>query len=95
MSHPVLTLQAPLSDDVLPWLEEVALNEQGHALFTRHAGSSLPCPAIDFDEGEPGCSPADELSVVLAAGLPFMTVSQLAVLFFSQQAGRCASLPCP
>ena len=58
VSQPLLCLQAPLSDDVLPWLEEVALNEQGHALFTRHAGSSLPCPAIDFDEGEPGCSPA-------------------------------------
>eukprot|EP00891_Asterochloris_glomerata_P009604 jgi/Astpho2/9604/Aster-03876 len=48
---PVGCRKAPLSDDVLPWLEEVALNEQGHALFTRHAGSSLPCPAIDFDEG--------------------------------------------
>lgn len=33
------------------WLQEVALNEQGHALFTRHAGSSIPCPAIDFTGG--------------------------------------------
>lgn len=41
--------------DILPkykgWLQEVALNEQGHALFTRHAGSDIPCPAIDFVGG--------------------------------------------
>ena len=24
---------------------------QGHAMFTRHAGSNLPCPPIDFLEG--------------------------------------------
>ena len=32
-------------------MQEVALNEQGHAAFTRAAGSNLPCPAIDFTGG--------------------------------------------
>ena len=32
-------------------MEEVALNEQGHALFTRNAGSALPCPQVDFTGG--------------------------------------------
>jgi len=43
--------KANLTERTRPFLEEVALNEQGHALFTRHAGSRLPCPLIDFDEG--------------------------------------------
>ena len=25
--------------------------QQGHVLFTRHAGSSIPCPQVDFAEG--------------------------------------------
>ena len=32
-------------------MEEIALNEQGHALFTRQAGSTIPCPLVDFDGG--------------------------------------------
>lgn len=24
---------------------------QGHALFTRQAGSTIPCPLVDFDGG--------------------------------------------
>ena len=97
MRHLALNLQAPLSDDVLPWLEEVALNEQGHALFTRHAGSSLPCPAIDFDEGEPGRSPAT-LSCLLSWHQIYVD-RQSASLYclFCQHAvlawGAC--LPCP
>jgi hypothetical protein len=27
------------------------LQLQGHALFTRHAGSSLPCPQLNFTGG--------------------------------------------
>ena len=34
-----------------PFMEEIALNEQGHALFTRQAGSTIPCPLVDFDGG--------------------------------------------
>jgi len=48
---PIGARAAKLTNKTRPFLEEVALNEQGHALFTRHAGSSLPCPLIDFDEG--------------------------------------------
>ena len=29
----------------------MAQNEQGHALFTRQAGSTLPCPLVDFTGG--------------------------------------------
>ena len=43
--------QANLSAQMLPFLEEIALNEQGHALFTRQAGSTQPCPTIDFTGG--------------------------------------------
>lgn len=43
--------KAPLSEKYLSMMQEVALNEQGHALFTRHAGSANPCPVIDFDKG--------------------------------------------
>lgn len=43
--------QANLSDEVRMFMMEVALNEQGHALFTRHAGGKNPCPYIDFDKG--------------------------------------------
>jgi len=48
---PIGARKANLTDRTRPFLEEVALNEQGHALFTRHAGSKLPCPKIDFIEG--------------------------------------------
>ncbi|EIE26936.1 hypothetical protein COCSUDRAFT_59434 [Coccomyxa subellipsoidea C-169] len=48
---PIGARKANLSDEVLPFMQEVALNEQGHALFTRQAGSDLPCPAIDFTGG--------------------------------------------
>jgi len=30
---------------------EIAVAAQGHALFTRAAGSNIPCPQIDFDNG--------------------------------------------
>ncbi|KAK9915059.1 hypothetical protein WJX75_004249 [Coccomyxa subellipsoidea] len=48
---PIGARKANLSDAVLPFMQEVALNEQGHALFTRQAGSDLPCPPIDFTGG--------------------------------------------
>jgi hypothetical protein len=48
---PIGAQKANISAENLPYMEEVALNEQGHALFTRHAGSSLPCPLVDFTGG--------------------------------------------
>ncbi|KAK9915431.1 hypothetical protein WJX75_009080 [Coccomyxa subellipsoidea] len=48
---PIGARKANLSDAVLPFMQEVALNEQGHALFTRQAGSDLPCPPLDFTGG--------------------------------------------
>ncbi|KAK9805704.1 hypothetical protein WJX72_012559 [[Myrmecia] bisecta] len=48
---PLGARKANLTEAVIPFMQEVALNEQGHALFTRHAGSKLPCPVIDFDGG--------------------------------------------
>ncbi|KAL3146076.1 hypothetical protein ABBQ38_015425 [Trebouxia sp. C0009 RCD-2024] len=42
---------ANLTEMTRPFMEEVALNEQGHALFTRQAGSTIPCPLVDFDGG--------------------------------------------
>ncbi|BDA43081.1 Desiccation-related protein PCC13-62 [Coccomyxa sp. Obi] len=48
---PIGARKASLSDAVQPFMEEVALNEQGHALFTRQAGGDLPCPPIDFTGG--------------------------------------------
>ncbi|EIE26937.1 hypothetical protein COCSUDRAFT_59435 [Coccomyxa subellipsoidea C-169] len=48
---PIGARKANLSDAVLLYMQEVALNEQGHALFTRQAGSDLPCPPIDFTGG--------------------------------------------
>ena len=30
---------------------DFATAAQGHALFTRAAGSNIPCPQIDFDNG--------------------------------------------
>lgn len=43
--------KANLTERTRPFLEEVALNEQGHALLTRHLGSALPCPLVDYDAG--------------------------------------------
>ncbi len=42
---------ANLTEMTRPFMEEIALNEQGHALFTRQAGSTIPCPLVDFDGG--------------------------------------------
>ncbi|KAK9865943.1 hypothetical protein WJX84_012323 [Apatococcus fuscideae] len=43
--------KANLSPRTRTLLEEVALSEQGHALFTRQAGSTIPCPYVDYDAG--------------------------------------------
>jgi hypothetical protein len=48
---PIGAQKANLSATNLPYMEEVALNEQGHALFTRQAGGANPCPTIDFTGG--------------------------------------------
>ena len=48
---PIGARQANLTEATRPFLEEVALNEQGHALFTRQAGSTIPCPLVDFTAG--------------------------------------------
>jgi hypothetical protein len=48
---PIGARKANLSQEVESHLMEVALNEQGHALFTRQAGGDLPCPALDFTGG--------------------------------------------
>lgn len=44
--RPIGAKQAHLSKDVLPFVQEIALSEQGHALFTRQAGSLAPCPGL-------------------------------------------------
>ncbi|KAK9804578.1 hypothetical protein WJX73_002013 [Symbiochloris irregularis] len=43
--------QANLTPRTRAILEEVALSEQGHALYTRQAGSTVPCPYVDYDKG--------------------------------------------
>ncbi|KAK9838781.1 hypothetical protein WJX74_003291 [Apatococcus lobatus] len=43
--------KANLSPRTKALLEEVALSEQGHALYTRQAGSTIPCPYVDYDKG--------------------------------------------
>lgn len=43
--------QAKLSPRTRALLEEVALSEQGHALYTRQAGSTIACPYVDYDAG--------------------------------------------
>lgn len=48
---PVGARKANLSPEALPFVQEIALSEQGHALLTRQAGSVAPCPYIDFDKG--------------------------------------------
>lgn len=48
---PIGARKANLSPDVLPFAQEIALSEQGHALFTRQAGSTIPCPKIDLIGG--------------------------------------------
>ena len=32
-------------------VQSSTLQLQGHALLTRHLGSSLPCPYVDYDAG--------------------------------------------
>lgn len=48
---PLGAQKANLSAANLPYMQEVALNEQGHALFTRQAGGANPCPLVDFVGG--------------------------------------------
>lgn len=43
--------KANLSPRTKALLEEVALSEQGHALYTRQAGATVPCPYVDYDKG--------------------------------------------
>lgn len=45
---PIGVRKANVSAANLPYAQEVALNEQGHALFARQAGGRYPCPAIDI-----------------------------------------------
>ncbi|KAK9837750.1 hypothetical protein WJX74_004245 [Apatococcus lobatus] len=49
--EPLGVRKANLSAEAMTYMEEVALNEQGHALFTRHAGSNLPCPLVNVTGG--------------------------------------------
>jgi len=44
---PMGAMKANISAGNLPYMEEVAPNEQGHALFTRQAGGANPCPPTD------------------------------------------------
>lgn len=48
---PLGAQKANLSATNLPYMQEIALNEQGHALFTRQAGGANPCPLVDFVGG--------------------------------------------
>ncbi|DBA66091.1 TPA: hypothetical protein ACH3X2_003093 [Trebouxia sp. C0005] len=48
---PIGARKANLSDAVEPYMQEIALSEQGHALFVRQAGGYLPCPLVDFTGG--------------------------------------------
>lgn len=48
---PIGARKANLTYETEMFLQEVALNEQAHALFTRQAGGTNPCPLIDFDGG--------------------------------------------
>ncbi|DBA90435.1 TPA: hypothetical protein ACH3X1_003706 [Trebouxia sp. C0004] len=48
---PIGARKANLSDRVEPYMQEIALSEQGHALFVRQAGGYLPCPQVDFTGG--------------------------------------------
>ncbi|KAK9839731.1 hypothetical protein WJX84_008142 [Apatococcus fuscideae] len=48
---PIGVRKANLSAEAMTYMEEVALNEQGHALFTRHAGSDIPCPLVNITGG--------------------------------------------
>lgn len=48
---PIGAQKANLSPQYQPFAEEIALGEQGHALFTRQAGGANPCPATDITGG--------------------------------------------
>ncbi|KAK9841033.1 hypothetical protein WJX81_006662 [Elliptochloris bilobata] len=50
-SAPLGAKAANLTEATRPFLEEIALTEQGHLLFTRQAGSTDPCPLVDFEGG--------------------------------------------
>lgn len=43
---PLGVRKANLTEKTLPFLQEVALQEQGHALLTRQAGGANPCPLM-------------------------------------------------
>lgn len=45
--QPIGARRANLTEKTLPYLQEVALNEQGHALLTRQMGGKNPCPVTD------------------------------------------------
>jgi hypothetical protein len=49
--EPIGVGAAAISATNRPFLEEIALNEQGHVTFTRAAGSAIPCPAADYITG--------------------------------------------
>ncbi|KAK9865756.1 hypothetical protein WJX84_001274 [Apatococcus fuscideae] len=68
--------KANLSPEVLSALTEVAVSEQGHGLFTRHAGGALPCPLVNYTAGFNdvyaniyGLAPGQDISVLF--GAPF------------------------
>ncbi|KAK9862594.1 hypothetical protein WJX84_000232 [Apatococcus fuscideae] len=68
--------KANLSPEVLAPLTEVAVSEQGHALFTRHAGGKNPCPFVNYTAGfndvfaaAYGLQPGQDISVLF--GKPF------------------------
>ncbi|KAK9839115.1 hypothetical protein WJX74_009810 [Apatococcus lobatus] len=68
--------KANLSSEVLSALTEVAVSEQGHALFTRHAGGVLPCPYVNYTAGfndvlaaAYGLAPGEDISRLF--GVPF------------------------
>ncbi|KAK9826220.1 hypothetical protein WJX74_000769 [Apatococcus lobatus] len=68
--------KANLSPDVTAALAEVAVSEQGHALFTRHAGGVLPCPLVNYTAGFNdvyaniyGLAPGQDISILF--GAPF------------------------
>ncbi|KAL3144311.1 hypothetical protein ABBQ32_14189 [Trebouxia sp. C0010 RCD-2024] len=72
---PIGARKANLSPEVTPYMQEIALSEQGHALFVRQAGGVLPCPQVDFVGGFNGFLAAaynlGERSIEEAFGSPF------------------------
>ncbi len=70
---------ANLTEMTRPFMEEIALNEQGHALFTRQAGSTIPCPLVDFDGG------FNDFMVSSASNSNSLDVTALLSSYFNQQ----------